>query len=114
MPTKKKRVGFIPRENVMKMIEKLSVENNISNSKVISILVEEALSNRGIFSLKSTIEKIPEESLNLLLINNRKTNDDSLLQTHKFQSPPSCSDLETYELFLSYLKFQQMIKTIST
>ncbi len=109
MPTKKKRVGFIPRENVMKMIEKLSVENNISNSKVISILVEEALSNRGIFSLKSTSEEIPEDSLNLLF-NNRKTNDEALLQTHKFQSPPSCSDLETYELFLSYLKFQQMIK----
>jgi len=109
MPTKKKRVGFIPRENVMKMIEKLSIENNISNSKVISILVEEALSNRGIFSIKSTKEEIQEDSLNLLS-NNRKTNDEALLKTYKFQNPPSCSDLETYELFLSYLKFQQMIK----
>ena len=110
MPTKKKRVGFIPRENVMKMIEKLSVENNISNSKVISILVEEALSNRGIFSIKSNNEEIQEHSLKLLSNNNRKTNDETLLKTYKLQSPPSCSDLETYELFLSYLKFQEMIK----
>ena len=44
----------------MKMIEKLSIENNISNSKVISILVEEALSNRGIFSIKSTKEEIQD------------------------------------------------------
>ena len=52
MPTKKKRVGFIPREEVMKIINELSMENNLSNSKIISILVEEALSNRGIFSKK--------------------------------------------------------------
>ena len=50
MPTKKKRVGFIPREGVMRIIEKLSIENNLSNSKIISILVEEALSVRGIFN----------------------------------------------------------------
>ena len=48
MPTKKKRVGFIPREDVMRIIEKLSTENNLSNSKIISILVEEALSIRAV------------------------------------------------------------------
>ena len=52
MPTKKKRVGFIPREDVMMLIDKLSIENNLSNSKIISILVEEALSIRGIFNKK--------------------------------------------------------------
>ena len=53
MPTKKKRVGFIPREDVMRIIDKLSVENNLSNSKIIGILVEEALSIRGIFNKKN-------------------------------------------------------------
>ena len=53
MPTKKKRVGFIPRQDVMRIIEKLSIENNLSNSKIISILVEEALSIRGIFNKKN-------------------------------------------------------------
>ena len=52
MPTKKKRVGFIPRDDVMRIIDKLSIENNLSNSKIISILVEEALSIRGIFNKK--------------------------------------------------------------
>ena len=50
MPTKKKRVGFIPREDVMRIIDKLSIENNLSSSKIISILVEEALSIRGLFN----------------------------------------------------------------
>ena len=58
MPTKKKRVGFIPREDVMKIIDKLGIENNLSNSKIISILVEEALSIRGIFNKKNG--KIPQ------------------------------------------------------
>ena len=53
MPTKKKRVGFIPREDVMKIIDNLSIENNLSNSKIINILVEEALSIRGIFNKKN-------------------------------------------------------------
>jgi len=53
MPTKKKRVGFIPREDVMRIIDKLSIENNLSKSKIISILVEEALSIRGIFNKKN-------------------------------------------------------------
>ena len=67
MPTKKKRVGFIPRDEVMKIIDELSMENNLSNSKIISILVEEALSSRGIFNKKkgkatSSYLKIEENS----------------------------------------------------
>ena len=53
MPTKKKRVGFIPREEVLRIIEKLSIENNLSNSKIIGILVEEALYERGIFNKRT-------------------------------------------------------------
>ena len=53
MPTKKKRVGFIPRDDVMRIIDNLSMENNLSNSKIISILVEEALSIRGIINKKN-------------------------------------------------------------
>ena len=46
MPTKKKRVGFIPREDVMRIIDKLSIENNLSNSKIISILNQQVVFNR--------------------------------------------------------------------
>ena len=53
MPTKKRRVGFIPRIVVLEIIKKLSYENNLSNSKIINILVEEALSQRGIFDIKT-------------------------------------------------------------
>ena len=53
MPTKKRRVGFIPRSNVLDLINKLSYESNLSNSKIINILVEEALYKRGMFDIKT-------------------------------------------------------------
>ena len=68
MPTKKKRVGFIPREDVMRIINKLSIENNLSNSKIISILVEEALSMRGIFNKNGKVNQ-SYQSTNLGLQN---------------------------------------------
>ena len=52
MPTKKKRIGFIPRSDVLEIITKLSLECNLSHSKIINILVEEALFKRGIFNIK--------------------------------------------------------------
>ena len=83
MPTKKKRVGFIPREDVMRIIDKLSIENNLSNSKIISILVEEALSIRGIFNKKNG--KVTQ-SYQLSIDNNQNLYDDSnnFLDKEKF------------------------------
>ena len=127
MPTKKKRVGFIPREDVMKIIDKLSIENNLSNSKIISILVEEALSIRGIFNKKKgkvtqSYQLNINESQNLSecspnFIDNEKLSINTKLGNH---SNPSKSthfntqnqedfDLKTYKKFLLFLKFQEMI-----
>ena len=47
MPTKKKRIGFIPSSDVLKIIDDISVEHNYSNSKVVNVLIEEALNARG-------------------------------------------------------------------
>ena len=127
MPTKKKRVGFIPREDVMRIIEKLSIENNLSNSKIISILVEEALSIRGIFNKKNgkvtqSYKLNDDNSKNLLdnssdFTDNTKLSIDTNLGNH-FNSAKSTHlnkpnqedfDLQTYKKFLLFLKFQQMI-----
>ena len=126
MPTKKKRVGFIPREDVMRIIDKLSIENNLSNSKIISILVEEALSIRGIFNKnngKATqlfqlpaahSQNLPdtsadfidksEPSINTKLVNHLNPSD----STHLNEANNEAFDLKTYKKFLSFLKFQEM------
>ena len=121
MPTKKKRVGFIPREDVMKIIDKLSIENNLSNSKIISILVEEALSIRGIFDKKNgKLNKSFALNKNFSkdFIDNTKYSVDTKLENHFIPSEStnldepnqvSC-DLQTYKKFLSFLKFQEMME----
>ena len=132
MPTKKRRVGFIPREDVMKIIDKLSIENNLSNSKIISILVEEALSIRGIFNKKNG--KV-SESYELIQNNSNNLSDNSqnFLDYSKFsidskfgnnfntskskhlnEENQYAFDLETYKKFLSFLKFQEMIEKYNT
>ena len=132
MPTKKKRVGFIPREDVMRIIEKLSTENNLSNSKIISILVEEALSVRGIFNKKNgkvnqSYQLNDDNSKNLLdnsgdFTNNAKLSIDTNLEnhfvpiksTHLNEENQEDFDLQTYTKFLSFLKFQEMMEKYNT
>ena len=132
MPTKKKRVGFIPREDVMRIIEKLSTENNLSNSKIISILVEEALSIRGIFNKKNgkatQLYRINEDNSQNLFDNsgdftyNAKHSIDTNLgnhfipsnSTHLNEENKEAFDLQTYKKFLSFLKFQEMMDKYNT
>ena len=132
MPTKKKRVGFIPREDVMRIIDKLSIENNLSNSKIISILVEEALSIRGIFNKKNgkvtqTFKKnfdykITSSDNSSAFIDNAQFSIDNKLGNHlkpgksnNFnEANQDDFDLQTYKKFLSFLKFQEMTEKYDT
>ena len=121
MPTKKKRVGFIPRDDVMRIIDKLSLENNLSNSKIISILVEEALSVRGIFNKKNSkasqsypLNSQYEEDLSEYsgdFIDSAKPSMDNKLGNHFVPSRSTnlnegnqeAFDLQTYKKFLKFL-----------
>ena len=125
MPTKKKRVGFIPREDVMRIIDKLSIENNLSNSKIISILVEEALSIRGIFNKKNgkatQLYKLNEDNSGDFLDKAKLSIDNNLgnhfipsKSTHLNEENQEAFDLQTYKRFLSFLKFQEMMDKYNT
>ena len=48
MENKVKRIGYLPRKRVLEIIDEISKSESISRSKVVGILVEEALSARGI------------------------------------------------------------------
>ena len=93
MPTKKRRVGFIPRSEVLDLINELSVKCNLSNSKIINILVEEALEKRGIFNKNSEIYNNKDQIYDI-----KKELDDNLI------------DLEIYNKFLMFLQFEAKIK----
>ena len=132
MPTKKKRVGFIPREDVMRIIDKLSIENNLSNSKIINILVEEALSIRGIFNknngkatksfqvLKAHSQSLSDNSVDFIdksepSINTKLVNQlNPSNSAHLNEVNNEAFDLKTYKKFLSFLKFQEMTEKYDT
>ena len=132
MPTKKKRVGFIPREDVMRIIDKLSIENNLSNSKIINILVEEALSIRGIFNKKNgkvtksyQLNKNNSQTFsdnsddftgNAILSIDTKLGNHFIpsKSTHLNEANQEAFDLQTYKKFLSFLKFQEMMEKYNT
>jgi len=116
----------------MRIIDKLSIENNLSNSKIISILVEEALSIRGIFNKKNG--KVTQSYLlndnsskNLFdnpgdFTDNEKLSIDTNLGNHFIPSKSTLLiednqetfDLKTYKKFLSFLKFQEMMDKYNT
>ena len=53
MPSSRKRIGFLPSEEVHEIIEKLCTANEFSQSKVTGLLVEEALRSRGVLNESS-------------------------------------------------------------
>ena len=116
----------------MRIIDKLSIENNLSNSKIISILVEEALSIRGIFNKKNgkltnsyqldmnNSKNFSDNSTNF--IDKAKHSFDKNLgnnlipskSTHLNEENHEAFDLQTYKKFLSFLKFQDMMDKYNT
>ena len=50
MPSQRKRIGYLPSEEVHEIIDKLCKANEFSQSKVTGLLVEEALKSRGVLS----------------------------------------------------------------
>ena len=65
MPSQRKRIGFLPSEEVHEIIEKLCKANEFSQSKVTGLLVEEALRSRGVLSESfDSIENIKDNLTN--------------------------------------------------
>ena len=120
MPTKKNRVGFIPRSDVLVLINKLCYESNLSKSKIINILVEEALSKRGMFNKETG--KVCYETNNLEKnqggIENIKRefifdlkNKSLKNVNHNFiEAEEETLDKEIYAKFLMFLQFQEKMR----
>tara|TARA_Y100001978_G_scaffold184780_1_gene183327 strand:+ start:360 stop:638 length:279 start_codon:yes stop_codon:yes gene_type:complete len=88
MPSPRKRIGFLPTVEVQEIINQICSSENISQSKVTGILVNEALKARN-------IEKdVPVN----------KVNEDSSYE----------SELNMIREFLEYKRFKKMLKMINS
>ncbi len=63
MPSSRKRIGFLPSEEVHKIIEKMCEANEFSQSKVTGLLVEEALRSRGVLNNSFCQNKVEKDDL---------------------------------------------------
>ena len=74
MENKVKRIGYLPRKRVLEIIDEISVSESISRSKVVGILVEEALDARGIanFGYSNISKSNPYKSNNYQDTKNKK------------------------------------------
>ena len=74
MPTQRRRIGFLPSSEVKNIIDKVCNHNKLSQSKVTGILVEEALSSRGV--LNTSINKLSfdftSNNSEMLITSNKK------------------------------------------
>ena len=98
MPSQRKRIGFLPTEEVHDIIDKISRANEFSQSKVTGILVEEALRSRGVLKNSSPYKSNEENDF----FNN------SLRQVPLSENTKSTSDSEAYKL--NKIKFSDDIK----
>ena len=65
MPSQRKRIGFLPSEEVHDIIDRICRANEFSQSKVTGLLVEEALRSRGVLGDSfSQISKTKEDFFN--------------------------------------------------
>ena len=73
-----KRIGYLPRKRVLEIIDKISQTESISRSKVVGILVEEALGARGIdnfaFGNKNNLNNNKVENLSNSVKNKQNIN----------------------------------------
>ena len=76
MEKKVKRIGYLPRKRVLEIIDEISKSESISRSKVVGLLVEEALDARGIanFGYSNISKSNLYKSDNFLDIPNKSTN----------------------------------------
>ena len=98
MPSQRKRIGFLPSEEVHKIIDKLCRANEFSQSKVTGLLVEEALRSRGVL----------RDSLSLKSSNSNNLSNDLFEQESKSKNKNTPRDTDVYtvnkELFIEDMK----------
>ncbi len=112
MPTKKRRIGFIPRFDVLKVIDNISEDEKLSNATVVNILIEEALYARGLIKKveKSIYNKDIKDFMNKIInLQNILSDDDLKSDYGKERFMQSKNNTKIYKIFIQFLHFKKMM-----
>ena len=114
MPSQRKRIGFLPTEEVHDIIDKISRANEFSQSKVTGLLVEEALRSRGVLndsfsnktSIKETFSNTSFKQKPLSEINDSPSNSD----VYKVNKITFSDDIKMMHEFIEFKYFKKVMK----
>ncbi|KGG04206.1 hypothetical protein EU99_0554 [Prochlorococcus marinus str. MIT 9321] len=113
MPSPRKRIGFLPTEEVHDIIEKLCIANEFSQSKVTGLLVEEALRSRGVLNESSASKiKINGSFTNTIfeqeqLSNNKYSGNGN---DYKINKKVLSDDIKMMQEFIEFKYFKKVMK----
>ena len=114
MPSQRKRIGFLPSEEVHEIIDKLCSAYKFSQSKVTGLLVEEALRSRGVLNDPNSLNTIERESFESLFFeqesvfkdNKSKGNEDEYTVNKKVLH----DDIKMMYEFIEFKYFKKVMK----
>ena len=114
MPSPRKRIGFLPSEEVHEIIEKLCAANEFSQSKVTGLLVEEALGSRGVLNESYGLNKYYKMDFNNFSIENEKfSNDDkspSIEDNYTVNKKVLADDIKMMHEYIEFKYFKKVMQ----
>ena len=114
MPSPRKRIGFLPSEEVHEIIEKLCTVNEFSQSKVTGLLVEEALRSRGVLNESYGQNQINKSGFINFSFNHEKIseNNKSPLNVDEYEVNKKVlsDDIQMMHEFIEFKYFKKIMK----
>ena len=113
MPSQRKRIGFLPSEEVHEIIEKLCRDNEFSQSKITGLLVEEALRARGVLRDSLQINDLCDSSIinfsfeKGLLSKNKNSNN---VRDYSVNKKTISNDIKLMQEFVEFKYFKKVMK----
>ena len=114
MPSPRKRIGFLPSEEVHEIIEKLCTANEFSQSKVTGLLVEEALRSRGVLNKSFVQNALDKNDLSHFSFDQETVseNNKSLLNVEDYEVNKKVlsDDIKMMHEFIEFKYFKKVMK----
>ena len=114
MPSPRKRIGFLPSEEVHEIIEKLCTANEFSQSKVTGLLVEEALRSRGVLNESfGPYSNNKDDLLNFSLVKetfSKKNKSTDNVEEYTINKKVLSDDIKMIHEFIEFKFFKKVMK----
>ena len=114
MPSPRKRIGFLPSEEVHEIIEKLCTANEFSQSKVTGLLVEEALRSRGVLNISLGQNTVNKRDLINFSFDQEKFSENNksplYLKDYEVNKKVLSEDIKMMHEFIEFKFFKKVMK----